>query len=50
MIHSVNHFGKQISDIHDCDIEELKKKLDIYNKDERRSLAKKHKEKNELSR
>ena len=41
---------KQLDDIHDREVSELKKKLDIYNREEMKALAKKHKEKNELSR
>ena len=40
----------QLDDIHDREVSELKKKLDIYNREEMKALAKKHKEKNELSR
>ncbi|KAK2155136.1 hypothetical protein NP493_2104g00001 [Ridgeia piscesae] len=41
---------KQLDDIHDREVTELRKKLDTYNHDEMKALAKKHKEKNELSR
>ena len=41
---------KQLDDIHDHEVSDLRKKLDTYNHDEMKALAKKHKEKNELSR
>ena len=41
---------KKLDDIHDREVNELKKKLDAANREEMKQLAKKHKDKNELAR
>ena len=39
-----------LDSIHDKEVTDLKKKLDAQNREEMKSLAKKHKDKNELQR
>ena len=41
---------KVLDSIHDKEVTELKKKLDAQNREEMKTLAKKHKDKNELAR
>ena len=41
---------KCLDEIHDKEVGELKKKLDLQNREEMKLLAKKHKDKNELAR
>ena len=41
---------QELDDIHDHEVGELKKKLDGQSREEMKALAKKHKDKNELSR
>ena len=41
---------KKLMDIHDKEVVELKKKLDVQSRDEMKQLAKKHKDKFELQR
>jgi hypothetical protein len=40
----------RLDEVHDKEVGELKKKLDIQNREEMKVLAKKHKDKNELAR
>ena len=41
---------KRLDDLHDKEVAELKKKLDGLSREEMKSLAKRHKDKSELSR
>ena len=41
---------KKLDEIHDKEVNDLKKKLDAQNREEMKALAKKHRDKNELAR
>lgn len=43
-------FGFRLDEIHDREVQELKKKLDAQNREEMKTLTKNHKDKSELDR